>query len=197
MSNKQPFTFIEGISSSYEEWFEKIRDQLSAIETVVEVGTFNGGGTKFLERSFPKALIYTFERPDHYEPEHIDLPQIYSGLSKRVTPLAEISPPVEFHKEVDLCVFDIGHDKENLERNISFWKNQLSKNGFLLMLLPWSNQKKRDVKRDSIPLVHYSQRVKISIPHPIVIFPAFLSSSRRSLLRGENAFAFLFSAQNL
>jgi hypothetical protein len=143
------FSFIEGISSDYHEWFDILDQEVAMIKSVVEIGTFNGGSTRFLEQAFTAATIYTFERPDHFEGQYIDLKEIRSGLSDRVVLIPQKSPPESFPDQVDICVFDIGHGADNLRSNLYFWLKQLSPQGTLIMLLPWSTPKKRQV-RDSI-----------------------------------------------
>ncbi len=146
MIESRPYVFIEGISSHYSDWYPKLRSRADQIQTIVEVGTFNGGGTKFLERKFKKAHITTYERPDHFEPKHINLAKIRQSFSRRTQSFIELSPPIEFEGSVDLCFFDIGHNLQNIRDNFHFWFDKLTGAGMIIMLIPWSTPQKKEVR---------------------------------------------------
>jgi len=139
--------YIEGISSSYDEFLKHLKfDQ--PVSTLVEIGTFNGGGTEHLIKEFPEAKIYTFERQAPSEPQYSNLDLLEKKLLGRAELIIEESPPSNFSSNIDLCVYDIGGNSEIILENFNFWYSLLNEGGHLAMLVPWSTQKKRKTRQE-------------------------------------------------
>lgn len=137
--------FIKEISSAYNEWLPYLKNK-EKIQHIIEVGTFNGGGTLFLKNHFPSATISTFELPHPAHPNYLISPSLKILLEDNINFYSIRSPPSEFNHDVDLVVFDIGYDKDNIEANLHFWMKKLKKEGTLIALLPWSTEEKRLVR---------------------------------------------------
>ncbi|MCF8060378.1 MAG: class I SAM-dependent methyltransferase [Bacteriovoracaceae bacterium] len=137
--------FIDGISSSYDEFLDKISFEKNT-NVIVEIGAFNGGGTEVLINTFKGAKVYTFELKNPHDEEYVCLNTLAENLSGRAELIIEKSPPSTFTENVDLCVFDIGSEYDNIMNNFNFWYKHLSFSGVLVMLVPWGNSKKRETR---------------------------------------------------
>lgn len=139
--------YINGISSSYSEFIDHLKFEQD-VTTIVEIGTFNGGGTEYLIKSFPSAKIYTYESETPSDPQYSSLDILEKNLNGRAKLIREDSPPTKFNDLVDLCVSDIGGSTKSILENYHFWYSKLRPGGYLSMLIPWSTQKKRKIRAE-------------------------------------------------